>query len=118
MSAEAKAASRQRPRLSERRRAKPGGGPESLELGKYIVADPRICHGKPTFKGTRIMVWQVLSDVAKGKDWDFIANRQWGGRITRKAIAEAVLLAGRALLDEEGRLIAKINGQRVQREAA
>jgi Protein of unknown function (DUF433) len=29
-------------------------------LGRYIVADPRICHGKPTFRGTRVMVWQVL----------------------------------------------------------
>ena len=29
-------------------------------INKYIVADPEICHGKPTFKGTRIMVWQVL----------------------------------------------------------
>jgi uncharacterized protein (DUF433 family) len=24
-------------------------------LGRYIVADPNICHGKPTFRGTRIM---------------------------------------------------------------
>lgn len=29
-------------------------------INKYIVADPKICHGKPTFKDTRIMVWQVL----------------------------------------------------------
>lgn len=29
-------------------------------INKYIVADPQICHGKPTFKGTRMMVWQVL----------------------------------------------------------
>ena len=25
-------------------------------LGRYIVADPKICHGKPTFRGTRIFV--------------------------------------------------------------
>jgi len=36
-------------------------------LGRYIVADPEICHGEPTFRGTRIMVWQVLEMVAEGK---------------------------------------------------
>jgi uncharacterized protein (DUF433 family) len=25
-------------------------------LGRYIVTDPQICHGQPTFRGTRIMV--------------------------------------------------------------
>ena len=29
-------------------------------INNYIVADPEICHGKPTFKGTRVMVWQIL----------------------------------------------------------
>lgn len=33
-------------------------------VNRYIVADPNICHGKPTFKGTRIMVWQVLEMLA------------------------------------------------------
>ena len=40
------------------------------ELGRYIVADPDICHGQPTFTGTRIMVKSVLFCVAQGKDWD------------------------------------------------
>jgi uncharacterized protein (DUF433 family) len=77
-----------------------------------------LCHGKPTFKGTRIMVWQVLTDVAKGKDWDFIVQRQWGGHISKEAIAEAVRLAGSAWLDNEGRLIVHGNGRRKQRRAA
>jgi uncharacterized protein (DUF433 family) len=47
---------------------------EAKELGKYIVADPRICHGKPTFRGTRIMVWQVLEMVARGMDWEAIVS--------------------------------------------
>lgn len=33
---------------------------QRVVINKYIVADPDICHGKPTFKGTRIMVWQIL----------------------------------------------------------
>lgn len=35
-----------------------------IAINKYIVADPRICHGKPTFAGTRVMVWQVLEMLA------------------------------------------------------
>ena len=75
-----------------------------VTLGGYIVADPRICHGKPTFKGTRIMVWQVLEDVAEGKSWDFITKVRWGGRLPVAAIAEAVRLAQRAFLDSQGNL--------------
>jgi len=37
-----------------------------IEINKYIVADTEICHGKPTFKGTRIMVWQVLEMLEAG----------------------------------------------------
>ena len=78
---------------------------QRTELGQYIVADRKICHGKPTFKGTRIMVWQVLDDVAEGRSWEFICNVRWGGRIPLAAVAEAVQLAKRALLDPEGHLV-------------
>ena|SRR5665213_3020821 len=76
---------------------------ERIELGEYIVADPEICHGNPTFKGTRIMVWQVLDDVAEGRSWDFICNQRWGGRIPLGAIAEAVRLAQEAWLERPNR---------------
>lgn len=38
-----------------------------VEINKYIVADPQIAHGKPTFVGTRVMVWQVLEMLAAGE---------------------------------------------------
>ena len=41
-------------------------------VNKYIVADPSICHGKPTFAGTRIMVWQVLEMLAVGETQESI----------------------------------------------
>ncbi|NOT54170.1 MAG: DUF433 domain-containing protein [Deltaproteobacteria bacterium] len=71
------------------------------ELGQYIVADPDICHGQLTFKGTRIMVKSVLYYVAKDKDWDWIAQ-EYDGSVKREAIAEAVALANDALLEKMG----------------
>jgi uncharacterized protein (DUF433 family) len=67
-------------------------------LGRYIVADPAICHGKPTFRGIRIMVADVLEQVAEGLAWETIIE-EWRGSITEEAITEAVSLARRALLD-------------------
>jgi uncharacterized protein (DUF433 family) len=78
-----------------------------IELGRYVVSDPEVCHGKPTFKGTRIMVWQVLEDVAEGRSWDFICNSRWGGKIPLAAVAEAVRLAHEAWLDLHGRARAR-----------
>jgi uncharacterized protein (DUF433 family) len=69
------------------------------ELGQYIVADPEICHGQLTFKGTRILVKSVLYYVAKGKDWDWISAECFG-RVSREAIAEAVELAAMALAEK------------------
>jgi uncharacterized protein (DUF433 family) len=74
-----------------------------VELGEHIVADPEICHGKPTFKGTRIMVWQILDELAHGMTPEEIV-KAWGGRVSRAAIAESVQIARRSLLDKDGRL--------------
>ena len=67
-------------------------------LGRYIVANPDICHGKPTFRGTRIMVWQVLEMVADGMAWQTIVE-EFGGSVTKEAIAEAVQLASRSFIE-------------------
>ena len=67
-------------------------------LGRYIVVDPEICHGKPTFRGTRIMVADVLDQIADGLAWETIIE-EWRGSISKEAIAEAVELARQAFLD-------------------
>lgn len=67
-------------------------------IGRYIVTDPEICHGKPTFRGTRIMVWQVLEQVANGMAWETI-EEEWRGKVSRDAIAEAVRLASQAFVE-------------------
>ncbi len=67
-------------------------------VGRYIVTDPKICHGKPTFRGTRIMVAQVLEQVASGMVWEAIIE-EWRGSISKEAIAEAIHLASRAFIE-------------------
>lgn len=66
-------------------------------LGRYIVADAKVCHGQATFRGTRIMVWQVLEMVADGLAWETIIER-CHGRVTKEAIGEAVKLSSAAFL--------------------
>ncbi len=84
-------------------KSKASGKGKRVELGEHIVADPLICHGKPTFKGTRIMVWQVLDALERGESWDDLV-KAWAGRVTREAISETIRLARAALLDDHGRL--------------
>ena len=67
-------------------------------IGRYIVTDPNICHGKPTFRGTRIFVADVLEQVASGMVWESIIE-DWHGSITKEAIAEAIQLASQAFLE-------------------
>lgn len=71
------------------------------DLGTHIVADPRILHGQPSFRGTRIPVADVLYQVAKGTPWDEIM-REWEGKVSHDAIAEAVALARSSFLEREG----------------
>lgn len=66
-------------------------------ISRHIVSDPEICHGQPTFRGTRIMVWQVLDQVAHGMAWETIVA-EWQGGISKEAIAEAVNLANQAFV--------------------
>ena len=66
--------------------------------GRFLCADPKVCHGQLTFRGTRILVSDVLELVAAGMDWDDII-KECHGSITRAAIAEAIRVAGRAIVE-------------------
>ena len=61
-------------------------------LGRHVVVDTKICHGQPTFRGPRILVSDVLEQVADGMAWEDIED-QWRGAVNQKAIAKAVRLA-------------------------
>ena len=69
--------------------------------GRYIVSDPKTCHGQPIFRGTRILVADVLEQVASGMAWESIVA-EWRGSISEDAIAEAVR-AARETFREHGR---------------
>lgn len=60
-------------------------------INKYIVADPKICGGKLTFAGTRVMVWQVLDALAHGETYESVLDA-WPS-ITKKHIQAALELA-------------------------
>jgi uncharacterized protein (DUF433 family) len=69
---------------------------EYFPLGKFVVAAPGVCRGRPTFKYTRIEVAGVIERLAAGHDIEalIIDSR---GRLSREAIAEAAALAAKAL---------------------
>jgi uncharacterized protein (DUF433 family) len=69
--------------------------PKPHLIGRYIVADPAVCHGQPTFRGTRILVADVLEQVSPGMAWESIAL-EWRERMSKEAIAQAVRLASQA----------------------
>lgn len=71
------------------------------KLGRYIVVDSKICHGQPTFRGTRVMVKDILEQVARGMSWDSIVD-EWRQSFGKPAIAEAIRLAGAALISQVG----------------
>jgi uncharacterized protein (DUF433 family) len=75
-------------------------------LGRYVVSNPEICHGQPTFRGTRILVADVLEQVANGMAWEAIIE-EWRGAISKEAIAEAVRLAREALVTHASELVSE-----------
>ena len=74
-----------------------------VEIGQHLVVDPAICHGRMTFKGTRVWVEAVLQRVEKGDSVDDVL-RSWP-ELTREAVEEALHLAGELLL-QNGRALA------------
>jgi uncharacterized protein (DUF433 family) len=97
------------------RRSNPGQPPATQhkvkQIGRYIVADPSICHGALTFRGTRILVSIVLDQVASGMCWDHIVE-DWRGSIPKQAIAEAVQLAKESFLEHASEFAPPVHQQR------
>ena len=68
-------------------------------MNERIAIDPKVCHGKPCIKGTRIMVSNVLNLLAHGADMDEVL--QGYPQLTRDDIYAALAYAESVINDEE-----------------
>ncbi|MBU2611195.1 MAG: DUF433 domain-containing protein [Chloroflexi bacterium] len=76
-----------------------GGEPyEYFPLGKYVVAAPGVCGGRPTFKYTRLEVSFILSLIASGETIEQVVQSYSLSQLTPEAVREAIQLAGLALV--------------------
>lgn len=53
-----------------------------------ISVDPKVCHGKPVIKGTRVLVSNILSYLATGSTIDEIVKDY--PQITKEDILDAI----------------------------
>lgn len=71
---------------------------EYYPLGKYVVAAPGVCGGRPTFKRTRLEVSAILSLLASGETIEQVIQAYALSELTTEAVQEAIYLAGQALV--------------------
>lgn len=69
---------------------------------KWITINPNICHGKPVFRGTRVLVADVLEMIASGMSIEEILEEY--PQLNKEMILEAIALAAE-LLRRERRVI-------------
>ena len=67
----------------------------------YITIDPHVCHGKPCFKGTRIMVYLVLDLLEAGVPVEEIVGQEYYPQLTRKHVEAALHYASDLLKTRE-----------------
>ncbi len=62
---------------------------------KWIIIDPNVCHGKAIFRGTRILVADVLEMIASGISIEEILEEY--PQLNKEMILEAIALAAELL---------------------
>lgn len=77
-----------------------------VEINEFIVADTEICHGKPTFKGTRVLVSDIVEMVAAGEPIEDILEDY--PSITREHIKAALEYAATLISGEHYARFTKI----------
>ncbi len=66
-------------------------------MNDQIVIDPRICHGKPVIRGTRMPVSLIVGSLAGGMTFEEV-EKEYG--VTQMGIRAALKFAGE-LVDQE-----------------
>jgi len=82
---------------------------EYYPLGKYIVAAPGICGGRPTFKYTRLEVSMILALIAAGDTIEQVVQNYALSRLTPDAVKEAIRLARQSFIQSAKRLHSAIS---------
>jgi len=67
-----------------------------INYTSYITVDPRICHGQPCFKGTRIMVYLILEMLEAGETPDTIIKNAYP-QLTKNHIQAALHYAAEVI---------------------
>jgi len=63
---------------------------------RYITVDPEICHGQPSFRGTRILVYLVLEMLEAGETSDDIIKKAYP-QLTKRHIQAALHYAAEVI---------------------
>lgn len=78
-----------------------------INYTNYIAVDPKICHGQPCFKGTRILVYLVLELLEAGVDADEIIKRYYR-KLTKRHIQATLHYAAELMKTGESIPFAKV----------
>lgn len=70
-----------------------------VEIGRYLVTDPRVCGGRLVFKGTRVLMSDALELLKAGFNPEEV-SREYGGLVTPEAIREAVAFSSKGIVRE------------------
>jgi len=67
-----------------------------VEVGRYIVLDDEVCHGRPTFKGTRVLVSDVIELLAAGLSVEEVV-RDYYPSLDEEMVKDALAWAARVI---------------------
>jgi len=71
------------------------------KINEKIIIDPKICHGKPCIKGTRIMVSQILDLLSAGIPPQKIISEDYFPDLTLEDVYTCIDFANRTIKNEE-----------------